>query len=229
MLNPISAGLLVIASLGGLIAAAQYARRRWGLPAEWSRKCVHVGMGLVCATLPWLFSTVAPVIVLAVIAVAMMLAIRAIPRLRATFGCALSDVKRNSYGEFAFIVGVASTFVLAHGNLLEYLAPLSVLTFADSLAAIVGQHFGTFTFPTPSGAKTVEGSAAFFAVSFATSAAALLMVHAPYALVAAIAAAVVLTLVEALSWNGFDNCAIPIIGMLLLRLLAGAAGPVVAS
>lgn len=229
MLSAVFAGTSVIATLGGLIAAARYARTKWGLSAEWSRKCVHIGMGAACSTFPWLFLNAAPVFVLAGIASALMIAIRAVPGLRATFGCALNGVGRDSWGEFTFIAGVACSFALAHGEIAAYLIPLSILTFADSLAALVGQRFGTIAFASPSGTKTFEGSAAFFVVAFACTATVLIVVHEPYPLPAGFAAAVVLTLVEALSWKGFDNVAVPIVGVLLLRLLAVGSVPAIAS
>ena len=229
MLNVVVAGASVLTALGALIVAAHHVHTVWGLPAEWSRKGVHVGMGLVCATFPWVFPNPAPVFVLAVIATAAMIAIRLVPSLRVRHGCALNDVKRHSYGEFAFIAGVACSFALAHGNAVEYLIPVSVLTFADSLAAVIGQQFGKLPFAIPGGTKTIEGSTAFFAVAFVCAALSLLAVHAPYALSTALLAASALTLVEAFSWNGFDNLAVPIVGVLLLRLLAGGSGLELAS
>jgi len=169
------------------------------------------------------------VLVLAGVASALMIAIRVVPGLRDKFCCALNDVKRDSYGEFTFIGGVACSFALAHGQVVEYMIPLSVLTFADSLAAIVGQRFGKVAFMSPGGTKTLEGSTTFFLVALMCTATTLLVAHEPNPLVTALAAAAVLTLVEALSWNGFDNCSVPIVGVLVLRLLVGVGGAAVAS
>lgn len=216
MLNPIVGSVVVLLALSLLFVWARAARRRELLSPEGSRKVVHVGMGLVCLTFPWLFPSVMPVLVLAAVAAAALWAIRQVPGLNAQFGCALHDVSRDSYGEFAFIAGVSSAFVLAHGNALQYVIPVAVLTFADAIAALIGTRFGTLRFGI-FGGKTMEGSAAFFIMAIACVAMPLALSNMPVAIAATLSISAALMLVEALSRAGFDNFAIPVLGVMLLR------------
>jgi phytol kinase len=221
MLNTVYAGAAVLVTLFGLFAFARNERVSGRLSPEAARKLVHVGMGCVCLTFPWLF-TVAQVLLLAAIATAMLLATRAVPNLRATFGCVLQDVDRNSYGEFAFVAGVLSAFALADGNLFLYGIPVAILTFADTCAAIAGARLGTVRIL--HGSKTLEGSAAFLAVSVACAAVPLAIVNAPHAMLVATVTGIALMAIEAVSRSGFDNLAIPLLGGLLLRSFGATVG-----
>jgi phytol kinase len=223
-MNACIGALAVLAGLGALFGVARLARTRGWFGSEDSRKFVHVGMGCICLTFPWLFSSAVPVLVLAFFAAAALFALRANPRLRTLFGCVLHGVERRSYGEFAFVLGVAAAFVLAQGDALSYVVPVAVLTFADSLASIVGTRIGRHRFRTPDGTKSFEGSLAFLVVAVACVAVPLFAAGRPNALPVALATAVALMLVEASVWAGLDNLAIPIVGGLLVRALASAAG-----
>jgi phytol kinase len=216
--------VLVLGALGALFGAARLARRRNWFSPEDSRKFVHVGMGCVCLSFPWLFSSPVPVLALAGIALASLVAVRTVPRVRAELGCVLHGVGRRSYGEFAFIAGVATAFVLARGDALSYVVPVAVLTFADSFAAIVGTRFGRHRFETPDGSKSFEGSLAFLGAAVVCVAVPLIALHRPDAPAIALTTGVALMLVEASAWAGFDNLAIPVVGGLLVRALASAAG-----
>jgi phytol kinase len=174
-------------------------------------------------TFPLLFSSPTPVLVLAGCAAVALLALRSIPALRTSYGCVLQDVGRGSYGEFSFIAGVASAFVLAHGSALPYVVPVAVLTFADSLAALVGIRFGALRFKVPGGTKSLEGCVTFFSAAVACIGIPLGLAHYQDALPVAILTGAALMLVEALSWAGLDNFAIPVICGVLLRALAVGA------
>jgi phytol kinase len=222
-MNALLSAALVLGALGGLFAVARYARVRLHLAAEHSRKFVHVGMGCVCLMFPWLFSSNAPVLCLAGTALTALIAVRTVPYLRGLFGCVLHGIERRTYGEFAFILGVVTAFVLARGDTFSYVIPVAILTFADSLAAIVGTRFGRHRFETPGGSKSVEGSLAFLAIAVACVAVPLLPVRAD-ALTIGLTAGVGLMLVEAAGWAGLDNLTIPIVGGLLIRALVSAPG-----
>lgn len=223
MTNVFLASTAALAALGALFGGARALRTRGLLSAEGSRKLVHIGMGCVCMSFPWLFDGPLPVLVLAAIAMAGLLAVRAIPSLQANFGCVLHGVARRSYGEFAFIGGVATAFWLAHGDAFSYVIPVAVLTFADSLAAIVGTRFGAHRFATPDGTKSLEGSAAFLVAATACVAVPLALAGRPGALLVALVTAGALMLIEASAWAGLDNFAIPLVGGMLVRALAGAS------
>ncbi len=224
MLSSAMASGSVLVALAALFAVGRYARNRLHVSAEWSRKFVHIGMGIVCLAFPWLFTSPLPVLAIAVIATAALVALRTVPSLRANYSCVLCDVDRRSFGEFTFIAGIACTFVLAHGNAMAYVLPVAVLTFADSLAALIGKRFGTRRFSSPAGPKTVEGSAAFFIVAVFCVAIPLTVFHCHDAIVTAVVTGGSLMLIEAWSLRGIDNFTIPVLGEVVLRALAVGAG-----
>ncbi len=211
--------VLAAVVLALLVGGIGLLARRFAWEAEAARKASHVAVGVACVALPWLFAGVAPVLALAAVACAGLLVLRAVPWLRARFGCALHGIARASYGEFAFVGGVGLAFVLAHGDKPAYVAAILALTFGDTLAAFVGRKFGRHPYAIGRARKSVEGSAAFFVVALLACAA------FPRAeSVAAVAAfALATTLAEACTGEGFDNATIPLAGLLALRLFGGLA------
>jgi phytol kinase len=214
-MNAALAALALALLVGGIGLLA----RRFAWEPETARKISHVAVGLACLVLPSVFTSVAPVLGLAVVAGAGLLALRSVPALRARFGCALHGVARRSLGEFAFVGGVALAFLLAHDNFAAYGVAILTLALGDAAAALVGRRFGRHPYAVGHARKSLEGSAAFFAV------AALVCALIPGAVsVAAVAAfALVTTLAEALAGDGFDNAAIPLAGLLALRLFSGVS------
>ena len=211
--------VLVAAVLALLVGGIGVLARRFAWDAEAARKASHVAIGLAALPLPWLFHDDTPVLVLAVAACAGLFALRSVPALKARFGYALHGIARASFGEFAFVGGVALAFVLAHGHPAAYVAAILTLAFGDTAAAFVGRSFGRHRYGTGPARKSLEGSCAFFAV------AALVAFAVPGALgLAAVAAfALATTLAEALAGDGLDNAAIPLAGLLALRLFPGVS------
>lgn len=213
-------GLLMVSM--GLLAAAV---RRFGLAPEWGRKLLHVAMGSVTLSFPWLIGQPAPVLLLAVFSGAWLLAVRMSPRLRIHFGAALHAVARPSWGEIHFAAGTAVSYLLAGGEALYFVLPMALLTFADTAAAIAGTLRATHRHPIGIHDKSVEGCAAFFAVSCICATAALsLGTHAlPQTFGIAVQLAFDATALEIIGARGADNLLIPIGTACQLRLLLNAA------
>ena len=212
------AGVLVL--LGVLFAGLRWYARAKSPDPEVVRKLLHVGMGAVSLSFPWLFHEAWPVVTLTVLASAALFALRKIPTVREQFGEVLHGVTRESYGEFFFALGVGGLFVLANGNVLLYTIPVLTLTIADAVAALIGIRYGTVRFATLDGVKSAEGSIAFFTAAFLCCHVPLLLasqVGRLESLLIALVLAVLVTLLEAISWTGFDNLAIPLVGFALLK------------
>ena len=212
------AAALVASVLALLVGGIGMLARRFAWEPEAARKASHVAVGLAALPLPWLFASDAPVVALALAACAGLLALRAVPVLRRRFGCAVHGITRSSVGEFAFAGGVALAFALAHGQPAAYVSAILTLAFGDTAAALVGRRFGRHSFDVGRAHKSFEGSCAFFAVAAAVCA--LLPDAGSVAAVAAFALAT--TLAEALAGDGLDNAAIPVAGLLAIRLFHGA-------
>jgi phytol kinase len=215
--------LLVAAVLALLVGGIGVLARRFAWEAEAARKASHVALGLAALPLPWLFADDGPVLMLALAACAGLFALRAIPALKARFGCALHGIARPSFGEFAFVGGVALAFVLAHGHPAAYVAAILTLALGDAAAALVGRSFGRHRYTVGRAHKSLEGSCAFFAVAAVVAAIAGAFVPDAVGVAALAAFALATTLAEALAGDGLDNAAIPLAGLLALRLFTGVS------
>lgn len=218
---PIVAALLVTS-----MALLSSRRCQRILGAEPARKALHVGVGLVTLVFPWLFTSAAPVLVLATMALGWFEAVRRCVLLRGRFGAVLQRVARPGRGESCFVAGTALTFVISGGDPLEFCLPMAVLTLADSAAALVGQAVARRRGGTPRQGKTLAGSAAFFGVALACGLVALPIGgwSAASACVMALLLASVTTALEAAAGHGFDNLLIPVAAASLLQLAPSVIG-----
>ena len=219
-----NADLIAVAAVLGasvVLLAVLDACRRFAIGPEELRKLAHVGTGLLAMTFPWIFSSLRPVLLMCGLALALLIAIAKVPCARARLGGSLHCVDRDSHGEFHFPVAVAILFALARGDKLLYAIPILVLTFADAVAAILGSRYGRVEYEGIGGRKSLEGSVAFFTVAF-------FAVHVPLllfsgmsraqTLLVALDIALVVMLLEAVSWRGLDNVVIPLGVFLLLHI-----------
>lgn len=216
----------VLAALLLMMVVLRLAQGR--LSAELSRKIVHLSMGTVCLSFPWIFQESWPVLVLAALAVTGLAAVRCVPLLQKEIGGVLGGVERRSLGEFYFPVAVAIVFVLAAGDRLLFVIPVLTLTVADSVGALVGRRYGSARYRTDEGLKSAEGSLAFFTAAFLTCHIPLLLFSTTgraESLLIGLTAGFVVMVLEAISWRGQDNLIIPVGMFFLLRfyLPLGAA------
>ncbi|NEQ28311.1 MAG: hypothetical protein F6K28_56880, partial [Microcoleus sp. SIO2G3] len=78
--------LLVLSILGGLIVSLKQVQRHFSPHPEIVRKLLHIPMGLITLSFPWLFDRPLPVVLLAAIAITTLVAIRLYAPLREQFG-----------------------------------------------------------------------------------------------------------------------------------------------
>lgn len=219
--------LLVGASFAALIAGLHVLRAARPSDPELLRKLLHIGMGMVSLSLPWLFDTPWPVLVLAGLFLLGLLGGRSFLRWRRVMDGIIYGVHRTSVGDLYFPVAVAAVFLVSAGNLVTFSAPILTITLADAAAALVGTRYGTHRFGRTGREKSVEGSLAFFIV-------ALPCIYVPLrywtgsrwvaTLLLSLNVALLATLVEALSRNGLDNLTVPCAVLLLLRTLHALDG-----
>jgi phytol kinase len=220
MLNPWLNVGLVLAVLSGLIVGLRLYQRCYSPHPEIVRKLLHVPMGLLTLSFPWLFDRPLPVILLAIVAAVALLSLRVYPPLRDRLGSVLGGVERRSLGEIYFPIAVAILFSLSHQTPLLFCIPMLILTLADAVAAIIGGRYGRLRYNTLEGQKSAEGSVTFFMTAFFS-------VHVPLLLLSptgrtetlliALILALLVMLLEAVAWRGLDNLLIPLGSYLLLR------------
>ncbi len=217
-MNDTISAVIVLAALGGLMALVRVWQNRRTVHPELARKALHIGMGTITLTFPWLFESRLSVVLLALAAAAVLIAVRILPRLGG-IGNVLHGVGRKSLGEIYFPFGVAILFFASHGDPMLYTPPLLLLTFADSLAALTGVAFGSRHYTTDDGAKSIEGSVAFFVTAFFATFVAL-VIWSPLEwktiLLVAVLFGMIGVLLEAIAWRGLDNIFIPVLGFLFL-------------
>jgi phytol kinase len=220
-MNPWFGIILVLIILASVMSTLRWVKRRYKPHPEVVRKLLHISMGLTTLTFPWLFEESWPVLLLAAITIPGLLLLRRSGRLKASLGDIINGVNRaESLGEIYFPLAVAGLFVLSAGDPLRYSISILLLTLADALAALVGVRYGQTQYATTEGYKSIEGSLAFFAT-------AIVSVHVPLrvfseisfadGLLIAVILGLLVTIVEALSWQGLDNLLVPIMGFMLLN------------
>lgn len=183
---------------------------------EFSRKLIHVSHGLIVAVWPLFFGY-------GLIIAIEIFFLLTIP-LMFKYGRFkwLWQVRRKSWGEYFFPIGVIVTILLA-SSVWVYEAAILYLALADAAAALVGKRYGNRTIYRVFGQrKSLAGSFAFLIVCVAITA--WLVLLSPVALGIGywgiiIWLPVLLTAVEAVGVYGTDNLLIPIISVYLLGLL----------
>ena len=211
MTNPWLGLALVLATFGALLAIFSLIGHL--LQPEVLRKGLHISLGLTALSFPWLFAEPWPVFLLSAGSVAAFLGVRSgLPLLR-RLAESLASIHRVSIGEFCFIGATCVVFVIAADDPVLYCIPMLVLTLADSAAALVGIAYGRHRYATWDDYKTLEGSAAFFAV-------AAVCIYVPLVLFTkasaaesagvAILVAMATTVLEASMGRGFDNVVVPL-------------------
>ena len=222
--NPLAGIVLTLLLFGGLMIVLKVYREKCAPHPELLRKLLHIGMGLVTLSFPWLFARPWPVFVLAGVAAALLLAIKAPGPLRKLMGGVVDGVERQGYGDIYFPIAVALLFQLARGDKLLYCVPILLLTLGDAIAALVGVRYGSIKYTTGEGNKSAQGSLAFFIVGFFCTLAPLLLftqTGRAQTLLISLIIGLLAMLLEAVAWSGLDNLFLPLGGFLLLKTHIG--------
>jgi phytol kinase len=224
MVNQIASSALLVSSFCGLMAGLLACQRHCRPHPELMRKLVHLGMGLVALSLPWLFESAWSVVVLTSVFVLLLIGLRVQPTLRIHLGSPIHGVDRKSLGDIYFALGVGGLFLFSSGDPLLFCIPILILTLADAAAGVTGLYYGRLRYVVVTGEKSIEGSIAFFFTAFLSAHTALLLfteIGRIETLLIALALGLFLTLVEAVASNGLDNLLIPLAALLLLKAYLG--------
>ena len=181
--------------------------------AELKRKLLHITMGLIMLTFPYVFHNILSVGILAIIALTILVLLKH-TKLKEGLGTVLYSVDRESLGEIFFVISVFLIFYLSKGDKVLYSIPILILTFADSTAALIGKNYGKKNLAELNeDAKSIEGSFIFFMVAFVATLVPLLLftdVGREETLIIATIVGFNVALVEMISHSGNDNLLIPL-------------------
>jgi len=205
--------LFVVSLLLLSLAIIKIVESKTDINGEIKRKLFHMSMGLVMLTFPYIFYSVVSVGVLGVLALIVLLALKH-TKLKNSLGTILYSVDRESLGEIFFVISVFTLFYLSKGDKVLYSVPILVLTFADSIAALIGKNYGKKNIAELNeDAKSIEGSFMFFMVAFMATLVPLLLfttVGREETLIISTIIGFNVALIEMISHTGNDNLLIPL-------------------
>ncbi len=175
---------------------------------EISRKAVHLLGGLTALSFPRLFTSHWTVLVLSLSFCAVILITKRKGLLKS-----VHDVERASHGGIYYPAAVYLIFLLSGTKPVIYFIAILVMSVSDAMAALVGGKYGVIKFDVEGNLKSLEGSIAFFFVTF-------LCVHLPLLLLTnvgraesvliACIIALLVTGFEAIALSGSDNIIVPL-------------------
>jgi dolichol kinase len=227
-MNPVLADFLWACAALGFLAlcflGASALRRRVAMSPELSRKLVHMAMAAVVLPFPWLFTYRGTVVIIGVLATAGLLTLR-LRSLRqgAGFGSILYGVDRaRSVGELVYPPAVVVTYLIAPTPQ-DYVIPILVLGFADSIAALVGTEYAKLPLAAErESPKSLEGAVAFACAAFICVVSPLLLLSdwpGHMILLVSLLMAALSSMLELVCSLGLDNFFIPFFISVFLRRL----------
>jgi len=206
-----------------VIALAQLLRRFAGRSLEFTRKFIHIGVGMWIVGTVLLFENC----YLALIPPAVFVIINAVSYWRGTI-TAMETGDKSNLGTIYFPISFAVIIYCFWGMPVPMVASMMPMTWGDAQAGLVGRRYGFHRYTVLGHTRSVEGSVAMLLWSWISTSLVLfvlpLVLGLPtisplLALIYGGATALVCTLVEALSPWGIDNLTVPLAAGLVLYAL----------
>ena len=203
-----------------LIGASEGLRRSLGWPEEFTRKFVHILVGVMMFFIPILLDTALPMVLIALLFIVVNLVALQKGLLKGMHGA------RHSYGTVFYPLSFLILVVLCWPeNIVVIIAPMMVLALGDAAAAIVGESLKQpHEYVLIRDRKSFEGSFTMFLVSAIVIF--LVLNFYPFqplnalsggdVLWFALVAGLLVTAAEALSSKGSDNLSVPLSTALVL-------------
>lgn len=205
--------LFVVVLLLVALIIIKIIEKKANINGETKRKLFHMTMGLVMLTFPYIFESVISVGILGIIALIVLLMLK-YTKLKESLGTILYSVSRESLGEIFFVISVFTIFYLSKGDKILYSIPILILTFADSVAALIGKNYGKKDISEMNeDSKSLEGSFMFFMVAFMATLVPLQLfttVGREEVLIISTIIGFNIALIEMISHTGNDNLLIPL-------------------
>lgn len=202
----------------GLIGLAEALRHWRGYSSFFTRKVIHIGVGMLIWAVPFLFTSPWPFII-----ACFGFALLTFLDWRFGFFQAMASSNRQNLGTVYFPLAAATVVYLFWETPPLMVAALMPLTLGDGLAPVIGK-FGIHEYRIHTSKRTYEGSLGFFLASaFGTWLALWIMPGMPEltplsAAAPALVIALATTLVEAVSIWGVDNLTVTATATVILSL-----------
>jgi phytol kinase len=199
-----------------MIGAAEGLRKWRGYSVEFTRKFIHIAVGM------WAYGTVLLFErrTFAIIPPLAFVAINALSYWQGTFK-AMETGEKGQLGTIYFPISFAVLIWLLWGRPHLVVASLMPMTWGDALAAVLGRRFGQRHYTIAGSTRSLEGTLAMFLIGWvATLVPLLLLAPVPLDLVTAVvtaaAGALGAAVIEAISPWGIDNLTVPAVSALIL-------------
>lgn len=202
-----------------IIGLAEGLRRWRGYTSSFTRKVIHIGVGMMSWGLHYLFD--APWLFIVACVAFMVLNFL---DWKYGFLAAMASSDRSNLGTVYFPLAAAVVAYLLWETPPLMVAALMPLTWGDGLAPVVGKLYGRRVYKVHTSTRTLEGSAGFFVAGFIFTWLALWAVAGTpaitptEALLPALVITLVTTAVEAISILGVDNLTITAVSVFILSI-----------
>jgi dolichol kinase len=201
-----------------ILALGEGLRRGLHLSVDFTRKFVHIGVGMVTFLLvalfdDWHFAIIPPLVFIVVNYVSY----------RRQIFAGMETGAKGELGTVYFPISFSILIPLLWSQPALLVVSLMPLTCGDAFAAIIGSRFGRHKFTVIDETRSVEGSITMFAFSFAATLVALLIFGSlpTTAISLAFVIALIAALVEAVSPFGIDNLTVPLVSAAVVVWLNG--------
>ncbi|MBP6015866.1 MAG: hypothetical protein KA586_04040 [Candidatus Promineofilum sp.] len=211
--------IICFAYISAMIGLAEGLRRWRGYGASFTRKVIHIGVGMLSWALPFLFTSPWPF----VFACAAFMVINLLDWRYGLIG-AMQSQHRSNLGTVYFPLAAAVVALLFWDRPPLMVAALMPLTWGDGLAPVIGAAYGRRIYRIHTSTRTLEGSLGFFVAGLiATWLALWVMPGTPEispsaAFLPALIIMGVTTLIEAVSIWGLDNLTVTAAAIVILSV-----------
>ncbi len=211
--------ILCLVYVFSIIGLAELLRRWRGYGSGFTRKVIHIGVGMMSWFLHLLFTTPWPFVA----ACGAFMVINLLDW-RYDFFKAMKSSSRSNLGTVYFPLAAAVVALVFWQQPPLMVAALMPLTWGDGMAPVIGAAWGRRVYHIHTSTRTLEGSAGFFVAGFIFTWLALWVmpglpdISPMTALLPALVIMAVTTLIEAVSIWGLDNLLITAAAILILRL-----------
>lgn len=203
----------------GIIAVAEALRRWRGYGSGFTRKVIHIGVGMLSWALPWLFDSPWPF----VIACGGFMVLNYLDW-RYGFFAAMASADEANLGTVYFPLAAAIVVLVFWQTPPLMVAALMPLAWGDGLAPVIGQAYGRHPYTVWEHRRTIEGSVGFFVACLLFTWLALwLLPGQPTlsgggALLPALIVSLATALIEAISIRGLDNLTVTALAIAILYI-----------
>lgn len=203
-----------------LFASGELLYHKFGVRAEYTRKLIHIGTGILTLLFPVFLRSHWYVLLLCG-----SFAVILLVSLKYNLLKSINAIDRKSHGSISYPIAVYSTFLFFDffsGDAAQkayFYIPVLTLALCDPIAALGGKRWPWKPYKVGSGTKTMTGSILFFVSATLLSIALLATLSTTSGIslvLLSMCIALVTSVTEALSRNGFDNLLIPFAAILML-------------